>query len=302
MHMINTFRMPRPLVAMAHSFGGNAIIRLAVMHPRLFTTIVLLDPVIAKLSTGPGEYNNGPAGQSLYRRDVWPSRKAAGDAFRKNSWYKSWDERALERWVEFGLRKVRPEDGDDGEVTLSTPVHQEVFTYLRPSWPAYDSTGKHMIKPEHSPDLDSWLHIYQPVYPFYRAEPPAALKLLPGVRPSVLYIFGSHKGLFPKSIQDEDVAVTGTGIGGSGGAAIGRVKGIMSRRHGHLIPLEAPRLCATEAAEWIRGEMERWWEDERAYEQWARLPQQEKSTVNDEYRKYLGVPDRLRKDKRKAKL
>ena len=42
--MINVFRMPRPLFAIGHSFGANAIVHASLLHPRLFIGLTLLDP------------------------------------------------------------------------------------------------------------------------------------------------------------------------------------------------------------------------------------------------------------------
>jgi pimeloyl-ACP methyl ester carboxylesterase len=46
--MINTFRseMPQPIAGLGHSFGATMLVNLAFLHPRLLSTVVLLDPVI----------------------------------------------------------------------------------------------------------------------------------------------------------------------------------------------------------------------------------------------------------------
>jgi hypothetical protein len=43
---------------------------------------------------------------STYRPDLWPSRKAAEAAFRKNKFFQSWDSRVLDKYIQFGLREV----------------------------------------------------------------------------------------------------------------------------------------------------------------------------------------------------
>ena len=40
--------MPRPLVGIGHSMGGQQLAHLALMHPRLLSLLVLVDPVIQK--------------------------------------------------------------------------------------------------------------------------------------------------------------------------------------------------------------------------------------------------------------
>src|SRR5438034_10972636 len=84
------------------------------MHPRLITTLILLDPVVHRLKR-PNlkqslymKINDVPAttSASSYRRDLWPSRKAAEDAMRQSSFYQRWDPRVFARWIHYGLRDL----------------------------------------------------------------------------------------------------------------------------------------------------------------------------------------------------
>lgn len=290
MQVINTFRMPRPLFAIGHSFGANAVVQAALLHPRLFNGVVLLDPVIDHFDSTPEYLTRGPAALSIHRRDVWPSRRAAAESFKRSSFYRQWDPRVLDRWIAYGLRAVSGDE--DGEVTLATTRHQEVFTYLRPSWPAYDAAGKTLIHPDRAPDLDVTLNDGVTSYPFYRAEGANTLVRLPSVRPAVLYVLGGTSYTSTPELCAQRTAMTGTGTGGSGGAARGRVKQVTHPDHGHLIAMEAPQYCASQAADWARAERDRWWAEEREYEEWTKKPLADKVTVSDEYKRYLGVPDR----------
>ncbi|KEY66843.1 hypothetical protein S7711_05197 [Stachybotrys chartarum IBT 7711] len=290
LHMINTFRMPQPLVAVGHSFGANALVNTSLMHPRLFTTIVLLDPTISRFAATPESLHLSPAARSIYRRDVWPSRREAAESFRKSPFYKSWDPRALDLWIKYGLRCVSGE-GDNDNVTLTTTKGQEVFTYLRPSWPAYDEQGKHVIDPDQAPELDTALGEKYPTFPFYRPEGANTIRQLPHLRPSVLYVFGSGSVLSPRELQQEKMELTGSGVGGSGGVRKGRVKSVVGENYGHLIPLEAPQLCARVSAEWIAAELKRWAAQEADYKRWTALPEIEKVTVSEEYKKRMGKVD-----------
>jgi pimeloyl-ACP methyl ester carboxylesterase len=286
LHMINTFRPPPPIMAMGHSFGANALTNVALLHPRVFTSLVLLDPVISHFASTPGASSAGPAAASMYRREVWPSRAEAAASFGRSAFYKAWDPRVLQRWIDFGIRNVPGEES----VTLTTTKHQEIFTFLRPSWPAYDAQGKDIIHPEYTPDLDVSLNHRWSTYPVYRPEGPNTVARLPNVRPSVLYVFGGKSNVSPPELQDEKMALTGTGVGGSGGEAQGRVKKVVGENNGHLVPMEDPRMCASAAADWIKVELERWWVDERNYEEWASKSKEEKTTVSDEFQKYIGKP------------
>ncbi|CAM1501893.1 Fc.00g038770.m01.CDS01 [Cosmosporella sp. VM-42] len=327
LHIINTLRPPPPLLGMGHSFGANALTNVALLHPRLLTSLVLLDPVTSHFASNPGSKSLGPAALSIHRRDVWPSREEAVASFKRSKFYQAWDPRVLDRWVEFGLRDVpgqEEENGKDGEltltktdrwlefgkegfnkskkkeVTLTTTKHQEVFTFLRPSWPAYDAEGKTIIHPELTPDLDPALNEKWPTYPVYRPEGPNTVIRLPELRPSVLYIFGGQSNLSPPELRLEKMRTTGVGIGGSGGAKKGRVKEVVGEEYGHLIPMEAPLLCAKAAAEWVASELERWWTGEREYEEWTKKSRVEKTTISEEFKSYIGKPDRYgAKDKAK---
>ncbi|KAF4447001.1 hypothetical protein F53441_9399 [Fusarium austroafricanum] len=299
LHMINTFRPPPPIMAMGHSFGANALTNVALLHPRVFTSLVLLDPVISHFASTPGARSAGPAAASMYRREAWPSRTEAVASFSRSPFYKSWDPRVLQRWIDFGIRNVSGEES----VTLTTPKHQEIFTFLRPSWQAYDAEGKNVIHPEYTPDLDASLNRRWSTYPVYRPEGPNTVERLPNVRPSVLYVFGGKSDVSPLELQDEKIALTGTGVGGSGGQAKGRVKKVVGENNGHLVPMEDPRLCASAAADWVKAELERWWTDELKFDEWAKKSKEEKTTVSEEFQRHIGKPaPRRAKTNPKAKI
>ncbi|KAJ3519091.1 hypothetical protein NM208_g14268 [Fusarium decemcellulare] len=80
------------------------------------------------------------------------------------------------------------------------------------------------------------------------------------------------------------MTLTGSGLGGSGGEAKGRVKKVVGEKNGHLIPMEDPRFCASAAAEWIKAEVEAWWAEERKYEEWTRKSSEEKTTLSDDFK------------------
>ncbi|KAJ4315958.1 hypothetical protein N0V84_008092 [Fusarium piperis] len=281
LHIINTLRPPPPLVGIGHSFGASILANVALIHPRLMTSLVLLDPVISRFTGTPS--SAGPAAASLNRRDVWPSREEAAKSFSQSPFYRTWDRRVLQRWLEHGLRNV----SGTNAVTLTTTKHQEVFTYVRPSWDAYDAEGREVIRPDLAVDLDPSLNENWPTYPVYRPEGPRTLASLPALRPSVLYLFGGRSEISSVELREEKLALTGTGVGGSGGVKAGRVSSVVSEESGHLVPLEAPGLCARVAAEWMTTDLTRWLAEEREYETWARRPAAEKTTMSDQLRHHV---------------
>ncbi|EHK44327.1 hypothetical protein TRIATDRAFT_35759 [Trichoderma atroviride IMI 206040] len=320
-HLINTIRPPRPLIAMGHSFGANALTNVALMHPRLFTGFIMLDPVIARFAGAPHHPQNqqqlpeafpNPASLSITRRDTWPSRAAAREAFLSRPFYRDWDPRVLDLFVQYGLRDddaVSPTSKDNQSksqdpsppVRLTTTKHQEVFTFIRPLWPAIDPTTNTITNPSLIPD-----HDFDPQTliqtPIYRPEQNATFLRLPHLRPPVLYIFGGTSTVSPPRLVKEKLDTTGVGAGGSGGTRAGRVKHVIHPESGHLVPLEKPLFCAKAAAEWTKTEIERWWEEEKAYEEWTNKSLEEKSTIDHELRRRVELASSKKNSKAKANL
>ncbi|KAL8682207.1 MAG: hypothetical protein Q9186_001745 [Xanthomendoza sp. 1 TL-2023] len=296
LYIINMLRdkMPRPIVSIGHSMGGNSMTNLALIHPRLLSGLILIDPVIEIPTARPRNTAASLLTQlSTFRRDHWSSREEAAASFRKSQYYQSWDERVLNRWLDVGLREtptpLYPEAGDDSKtrsVTLLTPKHQEVFTFLRPNYGGKDSDGRMVLDRSINPDLD--LEAGE-TYPFYRPEPPSTFKRLPYVRPPVLYMFAGKSDLSAPELREQRMSTTGVGVGGSGGAAEGRVQQVLFEHAGHLIPMEIVEESANAAAEWLAQEMERWLQQEEAFRaKWNNRTRAEKQTVSEEWKQKVG--------------
>lgn len=299
---------------MGHSFGANALTNVALMHPRLFTGFIALDPVISRFSPQKkGQQLDAafpsPASLSITRRDTWSSRAAAREAFLSRPFYRDWDPRVLDLWVQYGLRDdvVSPALKDNQTqdpsppVRLTTSKHQEVFTFVRPLYPALDPTTNLITNPSLIPD-----HDFDPQTPLqtpvYRPEQNNTFLRLPYLRPPVLYIFGGKSTVSPPRSVKEKLDTTGVGVGGSGGARAGRVKHVVHPESGHLVPLEKPLFCAKAAAEWTKTEIDRWWEEEKAYEEWTNKSLEEKSTIDDELRRRVEAASSKKNSKAKANL
>ncbi|ORY15558.1 Alpha/beta hydrolase family-domain-containing protein [Clohesyomyces aquaticus] len=317
LHMVNTFReqMPRPIFGVGHSMGGCQLANLALIHPRLFESLVLIDPVIQGMLSISG--NVSPAYSSAMRRDKWPSREAAATAMLRNKFYQAWDKRVFDRWIKYGLRDlptklysepqsaagptpavvsteptVTPIAPSPNEVTLTTTKHQEVMTFLRsnfahrpgdlePSSSEYSIANPTAINRRTHPDL-SLSAVKQS--PFYRGESILTFNQLPHLRPPVLYIFGTNSFLSTPELMADKMRVTGTGIGGSGGEKEGRVQKIVMKDTGHLIPMEKVEETATETAGWIAKEMVRWRAHEKLTEQeWDNKKGVERSVMPERF-------------------
>lgn len=291
LHMINLKRdeMPRPIVGIGHSMGGNQLAALALMHPRLLSSLILLDPVIQEYSAEfkPDESKPNLARLSTFRRTLWPSREAAEMSFAKSAFYKPWDPRVLQRWMDYGMRHVPTPlhpDAKAPQVTLTTTPAQEVFTYLRPNYEGYGVDGKPANRSTHA-DLDV---TRKNLYPFYRAEAPLIYNKLPELRPSVLYVFGGTSVVSSAAMDAEKVARTGTGLGGSGGVAEGRVKGVTLANAGHLVAMEDVGGTADAIGEWIGSEMVRFRKEEKVWEKWRSKTLKEKQEVDETWVKMMG--------------
>lgn len=305
LHLINIKRaeMPRPIVGIGHSVGGAQLVDLAYIHPRLFTTIVLLDPVIQlRSSEVTPKTKSNPAKASTFRRNLWSSRQEAEASFRKSPFYQAWDPRVLPLWLEYGLSPVTdrhtntsdPSGVINEEVTLTTPPAQEAFLFLRPNYAGFGHEGRSIDRTTHA-DVNPTSPIN---YPFYRSEPARIFHALPTLRPSVLYVLAEHSYVssVDKTFDDLKVSTTGTGVGGSGGLHEGRVKSVLLDGLGHMIPLEAPTRTAREAALWIGAEITRWRSEEAEHTRsWTSKPLVEKQVIDDQWKRAIGGPPRERK-------
>ncbi|GKZ71787.1 hypothetical protein AnigIFM50267_007829 [Aspergillus niger] len=277
--MINHFRdqMPRPLVGIGHSMGGNIITNLAFLHPRLFTTILLVDPVI-QLSPPAMGFGTDPPGAPNYtlrRSDVWPSREAAVQANRK--FMHGWDPRCVELMAEHGFRELPTRLYPDVEavkakfgtttnttpVTLTTTKHQDLLGQIRQNFSARNpTTGVIEIPRDTHADLDPAAAFI----PLYRPEPRSTFFRLPTLRPSCLWVVGGSTYL---NLDEMRLAIQrcGTGVGGSGGLSEGRVKEVTLPGLGHLMPFQEVKAVVDPCAAWLREEMDRFRRVEREWEE-----------------------------------
>jgi hypothetical protein len=235
------------------------------------------------------DYGFGPMKLSSFRRDLWPSRQEAEEAFRRNKLFSTWDPRVLEAWLKYGIRdtptKLYPEPG---KATLTTTKHMEVFTYYRPLAQAVGKDGKRYIDMKKLPDIDrDYLEKY-PNFPFYRPEGPMTTDKLPTLRPSVLWLYGGLSEVCALDMREEKMRLTGIGVGGSGGAKAGMVTDVTIQEFGHLVPMEATTRCASYAAASILPALRRWRQEEEEFQTWAKKSDVEKQVLDDEFKSWIG--------------
>lgn len=278
------------------------------MHPRLIHTLVLLDPVIQRHTTQLDslslQNNQREIAKTIqlstHRREIWPSRQAAAEGFKRSPFYKAWNPRVLSRWVEHGLRdlptaihpldpKSQIDKSAGPPVTLRTPLHQEVFTFARPNYHHIPGSGKPVNRVTH-PDL---VAEHPDTYPFYRPESAQIFSQLPHLRPSVLYIFAGKSDMCLPAMRADKLANTGVGLGGSGGVAAGRVRDVFLEDFGHLLAQEAVDECADAAVSWLTPEIQRWKDEETSFRSvWSKKSKIEKVTIDAEWLQHVPAPAR----------
>lgn len=282
--MINHFRndIKGPLIGIGHSMGGNNLVNLSLIHPRLFASLILVDPVMQPAFT-----SNviGPARLSVKRRDQWLNRQAATEAFAKSKFYQSWDPRVLDMWIKYGLKEVEPSSiGQHRRPDISQPVEltttrdQEVLSFVRVDFHKINAAPRSQQQSQETAVDDVNLADF-----FSRPEITKTFEKLPDVQPSVLYIHGGKSPISPPEIRTKRYQTTGIGSIGSGGHTVGRVKETVFDDAGHLIPMEYAKETAREISEWIVPEVRQWHQaEELATRDWIRLPREAKAKLGTE--------------------
>ncbi|KAB8231624.1 hypothetical protein ETB97_012210 [Aspergillus alliaceus] len=250
--MVNHFRkqIQPPIVGIAHSFSCSQFVHLSIMHPRLLHSLVFLEPMIQVES--PSKLGGrSPALWASSRPDVWASRKDAEAYIRGDPFWRRWDPRAVDQYVQFGLR-VRPES-----VTLTTTKAQEAWTYLRFNATARDCDD--LTERFLSPDLAKTAKEGDNHNPNYVTICPwacIAFEFLPYVRPSTLFVFGEKSHINIPARRRDKLERIGTGLGGSGGVAAGRVRAEVLPGTSHMAPLEKVRDTAHVISRWLELQSE----------------------------------------------
>jgi len=127
----------RTLVGIGHSFGGCTTALAAIVHPTLFSSLILVDPIIfpyvgeGMLDPRAGVPDSIDRSKTvigaIQRRDRWSSREEALRLFSATPFFAAWDPAVLKIYVECGLC-----DDLKGGVRLKMPGIQEavVFTEM----------------------------------------------------------------------------------------------------------------------------------------------------------------------------
>ncbi|KAI6002048.1 Alpha/Beta hydrolase protein [Pisolithus albus] len=113
----------RKIVVVGHSFGGTTSIQAALNFPKLFSSLIVVDPVVVNH----GSHDFGPelVRGALVRRDTWPSREEALHLFKQRPFFASWHPDVLRLYVDYGLTT-----DPSGGVRLKMSPLQEALCFM----------------------------------------------------------------------------------------------------------------------------------------------------------------------------
>jgi lipase len=124
----------RETVGVGHSLGGHAMALAAAIEPSVFSSLLLLDPVIYT----PDRYDGAPHhADFIARRKLrWKSADEMFERFSVRLPFSAWKPEILRDYCEFGLLP----DGD--EFVLACPPEIEASIYERSNWPDADISAE----------------------------------------------------------------------------------------------------------------------------------------------------------------
>ncbi|KAL5478289.1 hypothetical protein ACEPAI_2473 [Sanghuangporus weigelae] len=132
------FTGERTLVGIGHSLGGATVTLAAITRLALFSSLILVDPVITPPYTDRGPFIDALAFGAVQRRHTWTNREEARKLFAASPFFAAWDPEVLDNYVQFALALI----GDDGgtSVKLKMPGVQEavVFAESRVSFEIFE--------------------------------------------------------------------------------------------------------------------------------------------------------------------
>jgi len=197
-------------------------VRASLLHPSLFTALILLDPVIEDHRNV--DNATGPARASARRQDIWPDYASAEKYFRSRTFYQRWDPRVLDLHLKYGLRPLPTATYPDQKgVTLTTTKHQEVFTFLRP-YPKETGQG-HTLE---------------------RKEPGITFQYLHTLVPPVQLVVGGRSEISLANVNQRKME------------RIPNAELVVIEHAGHLIPQEEPKATAEATAPYLAKQVKLW--------------------------------------------
>ncbi|KAK9701737.1 hypothetical protein K7432_011584 [Basidiobolus ranarum] len=122
LELTDKIQVQKPFIGVGHSMGGCTTLLAEELKPNTFDGIVAFEPILHP--------NKGSKlGLSLVestkrRRNIWENRSAVTEYLKSKKFFNTWDERALEEYVNNGMY-LNP----DGKIELKCPPAQEAATF-----------------------------------------------------------------------------------------------------------------------------------------------------------------------------
>lgn len=113
----------RIVVGLGHSLGGCTLVRAVIESPNLFSSVILVDPVIYPSYSLRSLEIDGYIKGALARREHWPDRETARAALLNLPFFQAWNPDVLADYVTYGMYEF------EGEVKLKCPGYQEAATF-----------------------------------------------------------------------------------------------------------------------------------------------------------------------------
>jgi len=118
----------RTFVAVGHSLGGCTSALAALTYPQLFSSLILIDPIIIQPVDGSKaifhEHHVQLTLGALMRRETWDSQENALKLLTKNQFFGAWDPEALRIYVECGTTSCLDSSGKP-HIRLKMPgIHE----------------------------------------------------------------------------------------------------------------------------------------------------------------------------------
>lgn len=257
LYLVNFFRdqMVPPILGIGHSMGAAQLVQLCKLHPRLCASVALLDPWFSMNFQPQNPKTTWK--RMTQRRDEFSSRDDAKAKYAKSPFFKTWDPRCFQRYIETGFRDLPTLLHNEGKgVTPTTPLEMELYSSVRPNLdhlntdPDTASRTDRLLAPDMRYDLPlKW--------PFYVPAIIDKASYLPHLRPRTLYLYGKTGSIIRPEWRQPQLEATGVGHGGSGGARLGCVADDVVPG-GHFFPFETPKGTAERLARWLKEEQAVW--------------------------------------------
>jgi pimeloyl-ACP methyl ester carboxylesterase len=256
LHMINTFRSSilHPIIGIGHSIGASQLAVLSLLNPGLFTTLVLIEPIILPITEiGQAAFVLSIA---LKRKNTWPSHKEAESYF-QTSYKRTWDPRCIQIWNAQALVPVNASE-PEGKTKLAWERVQEMATYVQFTH----------LKDGVPPEAPVWTN-----------DVPQLYLQIPNMSTHTLILCGSQPGATRKNLREDwETRMCSSPLFRKRGQER-RVEVQVLQGAGHLVPLERPAECAERAAKWVGEELEVWrkeeWEPSRRWREMGRKNKEE---------------------------